>query len=150
MACRLAGARPLFEPVLESCWLDPWEQTSMKSQSKFRHFHSRKSIQKCCLENGGHLVSASTCKNAILPAKEHLLWYKTILQLSVTVRFPILFTGNEASCDFNIETELRSPLKQDLFSLHGNFHPDTHDTGYWLSHQVQSLSAHDSYTFRKL
>ena len=27
--------------------------------SKFKHFHSRKSILKCRLENGGHFVSAS-------------------------------------------------------------------------------------------
>ena len=29
--------------------------------SKFMHFHSRKSIWKCRLENGGHFVSASMC-----------------------------------------------------------------------------------------
>ena len=27
----------------------------------FKHFHSRKYIWKCRLENGGHLVSASMC-----------------------------------------------------------------------------------------
>ena len=43
MACRLAGAKPLSEPMLEYCEFDPWEQTSMKLQSKFIHFHSRKS-----------------------------------------------------------------------------------------------------------
>ena len=30
-------------------------------QSEFKHFHSRKSIWKCRLENGGHFVSASMC-----------------------------------------------------------------------------------------
>ena len=30
MACRLAGAKPLSEPMLEYCSLDPWEQTSVK------------------------------------------------------------------------------------------------------------------------
>ena len=44
MACRLAGAKPLSEPILEYCQLDPWEQTSVKYQSKFIHFHSRKCI----------------------------------------------------------------------------------------------------------
>ena len=29
--------------------------------SKFIHFHSRKCISKCRLENGGHVVSASMC-----------------------------------------------------------------------------------------
>ena len=31
MACRLAGAKPLFEPMLQNCYLDPWKQTSVKS-----------------------------------------------------------------------------------------------------------------------
>ena len=30
MACRLLGAKPLYEPMLEYCQLDPWEQTSVK------------------------------------------------------------------------------------------------------------------------
>ena len=32
-----------------------------KFLSKFIYFHSRKSIWKCRLENGGHIVSASMC-----------------------------------------------------------------------------------------
>ena len=47
--------------MLEYCWLDHWEQTSMKSQSNFIHCHSRKCIWKCRLENGGHFGSASMC-----------------------------------------------------------------------------------------
>ena len=39
----------------------PWEQTSVKFQSKFIPFHSRKHTLKCRLENGGHFVSASLC-----------------------------------------------------------------------------------------
>ena len=35
----------------------------MKLQSKFIHFHSRKSIWNCLLENGGHFVSA-LCVNS--------------------------------------------------------------------------------------
>ena len=64
MACRLIGAKPLSEPMLEYCWLDPWEQTSVKSLSKFIHFHLRKCIWKCRLEKGGHFISASMCFNA--------------------------------------------------------------------------------------
>ena len=30
MACRLFGAKPLSEPMLEYCQFDPWEQTSVK------------------------------------------------------------------------------------------------------------------------
>ena len=54
-------AKPLSEPMLEYCYLDPWEQTSVKSQSKFIYFHSRKCIWKCHQEICGHFVSASTC-----------------------------------------------------------------------------------------
>ena len=37
----------------------------MKSQSKFKHFHSWKCIWKCRLGNGGHFVSASMCYHLI-------------------------------------------------------------------------------------
>ena len=30
MACHLFGAKPLPEPTLTYCQLDPWEQTSVK------------------------------------------------------------------------------------------------------------------------
>ena len=30
MACRLVGTKPLSEPMLEYCQLDPWEPTSVK------------------------------------------------------------------------------------------------------------------------
>ena len=61
MACRLAGAKPLSEPMLEYCQLGPYKQNSVKFLSKFRHFHSRKCIWKCRLRNGSHFVSASMC-----------------------------------------------------------------------------------------
>ena len=38
MACRLDGAKPLSQPMLEYCQSDPQEQTSMKFQSEFKHF----------------------------------------------------------------------------------------------------------------
>ena len=40
MACRLFGAKPLPEPMLAYCQLDPWEQFSVKFESEFYHFHS--------------------------------------------------------------------------------------------------------------
>ena len=63
MACRLVGAKPLSEPMVEYCQLGPKEQTSVKSEAKFTHFHSRKCIWKHRLRNGGHFVSASMCSN---------------------------------------------------------------------------------------
>ena len=59
MACRLSGAKPLPEPMLIYCQLDPQEQTSMKSESKYKIFRSRKCIWKCCQQNGNHFVSVS-------------------------------------------------------------------------------------------
>ena len=43
--------------------LDPDEQTTVKSSSIFKHFHSRKCVWKCHLGNGGHFVPASLCVN---------------------------------------------------------------------------------------
>ena len=41
MACHLVGAKPLSEPMLGYYQLDPKEQTSVKSQSKFKHFQQK-------------------------------------------------------------------------------------------------------------
>ena len=56
MACRLFGAKPLSEPVLGYCWLDPSEQTSVKFLSKCKTFNTRKCIWKYRLRKGGHFV----------------------------------------------------------------------------------------------
>ena len=61
MACRLCAVKPLSEPMLEYSQLNLWEQISVKFESKYNNFHSRKCISKCCLQNGGHLVSISQC-----------------------------------------------------------------------------------------
>ena len=39
MACCLAGANQLYESTLKYCSLDFSEQISVKSESKFIHFH---------------------------------------------------------------------------------------------------------------
>ena len=49
MACRLFGSKPLLEPMLAYCKLDSWEQISVKIESEFYYFHSRKCIWKCLL-----------------------------------------------------------------------------------------------------
>ena len=49
MACRLFGAKPLPEPMLDYCQLDSWEQVSVKFEFEFYHCHSRKCIWKCSL-----------------------------------------------------------------------------------------------------
>ena len=82
MACRLDGVKPLSEPMLDYCQLDPSEQTSMKFQSKFKHFHSRKCTSNCRLRNGVHFVSAPMCtsissatKIAIALSQMLFLWH---------------------------------------------------------------------------
>ena len=47
---RLFGTKPLSEPRLKYCHLDPPGQTSVKSLLKFIHFYSRKCIRKICLK----------------------------------------------------------------------------------------------------
>ena len=49
MACRRTGDKPLHEPVMGYCQLDSLEQISVKFESEFYHFHSRKFIWKCRL-----------------------------------------------------------------------------------------------------
>ena len=57
MACSLFGTKPLSKQVLGYCQLDPKEQTSVKFESKYKTFHSRKCIWlKRSLRNGGHFV----------------------------------------------------------------------------------------------
>ena len=61
MACHLFWAKPLSEPMLPYCQLDPKEHISVKFCLKFESFHSSKCTWKCCLGNGGHFVSSSMC-----------------------------------------------------------------------------------------
>ena len=56
MACRLSGAKPLPEPMLQNCQLDHWEQTFLKFESKYKTFHSWKCIWNSHLWNDGHFV----------------------------------------------------------------------------------------------
>ena len=61
MACRLFGTKPLPEPMVAYYQLGPWELISVKFGYEFHHFHSRKCIWKCRLQNGSHYVLASMC-----------------------------------------------------------------------------------------
>ena len=48
MTCLLFGAKPLPGPMLAYCQLESWELISVKFESEFCHFHSRKCLWKCC------------------------------------------------------------------------------------------------------
>ena len=49
MACHLFGAKLSPEPVLDYCQLDFWDQISVKFESEFYYFQSRKCIWNCHL-----------------------------------------------------------------------------------------------------
>ena len=55
MACRLAGAKPLSEPMTEYSYFDPQEQTSVKCLSEYIYF-----IQENTFENVVR-ISAAIC-----------------------------------------------------------------------------------------
>ena len=53
-ACRLVGAKPLQKPFLAYCQLDSWEQISVKFESEFNHFRSRKWFENVVCQYGSH------------------------------------------------------------------------------------------------
>ena len=59
MAWRRIGAKPWSKPILSYCQQDPEEPTSVTFWSKYKPFHSRKSICKYRLWNGGYFVLKS-------------------------------------------------------------------------------------------
>ena len=67
MACRLLGAKPLSKPMQGYCQLDPEEQTSVKFESKYDAFHSRKCIWNCRLPKwrpwGDELIWCYLCRH---------------------------------------------------------------------------------------
>ena len=52
MACRLDGAKPLSEPLLEYCWLDPWEQTSWNFTRNWIIFIQENAFENVVCEMG--------------------------------------------------------------------------------------------------
>ena len=60
MACHLFSTKPLSESVWDYYTRDPWEQLSVKFETKYNNSHDpQKLISKCCLQNRGHFVLAS-------------------------------------------------------------------------------------------
>ena len=56
IACYLLGTKPFSEPMLAYYKFEHWEQNSVKFESKYNNFHTRKSIWKCRMQNGGNVV----------------------------------------------------------------------------------------------
>ena len=55
-ACRLFDTKTLSKPIPGHCQWDPYEQTSVEFESKYKTFHSWKCMWKRRLRNGGHFV----------------------------------------------------------------------------------------------
>ena len=62
MACRLDGAKPLFEPMLEYCLWDPKERTSVKSDRKSNIFIYENALENVVCEMAS-ILSRSQCDN---------------------------------------------------------------------------------------
>ena len=53
MACCLFGAKPLPEPMMTHCQLDPWEQISVKFVSKCKNFIQENASENAVCEMAG-------------------------------------------------------------------------------------------------
>ena len=53
--------RAIISTITALLFIHPREQIILKFELKFLSYHSRKCVWKCCLESGGHFVSASMC-----------------------------------------------------------------------------------------
>ena len=86
MACRLFGAKPLSEPMLGYWQYDSQEQTSVKFESKYKTFHSRKCIWKYCLRNGVHFVLVEMRSMEL-----HIVFTNSSQYITLVVVPPLLF-----------------------------------------------------------
>ena len=90
MTCCLFSAKPLSEPMLSSCQLDPKEHISVKFYVKFKSFHSKKCTWKYRLQNGGLNVLSNT-ELPHLQLGKHSAQYSLVSRDHVTmvITFPI-------------------------------------------------------------
>ena len=122
MACRLIGAKPLSEPMLEYCYLDPYEQTSVKFESKYKTFHSWKCIWKCRLGNGGHFSRGQWVKNQRSPFRVPSSRFFTTLYPK-----PIVLS---AGTSFTLPITFR-PLEKDVYEDKIEFLTNVSDQWEW-------------------
>ena len=112
MTCYLFGAKPLPEPMLAYCQLDSWEQISVKFESEFYHFQSRKFISKCRLpkwqpffpEEMSYLTQAGDAYNQPNAEESHCV-VDSILVTDFTIRFgEVLQETNRTMMTSRMET----------------------------------------------
>ena len=56
MTCHLFGTKPLLEPMLDYCWLDSWEQISIKSNRNSIIFTQENAFEIVVCQSGVHFV----------------------------------------------------------------------------------------------
>ena len=71
MACCLYSTEPLSEPMLDYCWLDPWEQVSGKMKSKFKRFHWRKQFKDVVCKMAAFCLGLNVFTQIMLQNSHH-------------------------------------------------------------------------------
>ena len=86
-ACPLFGTKALSEPVLAYHQLESWEQTSLKSISKYNNFHWRKLAWKYNLQNGNHCrLNEFNSPHMVSP---YLIWFHYTLIHQEVITVPV-------------------------------------------------------------
>ena len=80
MACRLVGAKPLPEPMLTYCQLDPWEQTSVKNCHKTWTYNG--AIKVNTPEGVLHTETTSSQLRQLVPDADPRLFLWTLLSVN--------------------------------------------------------------------
>ena len=65
MACRLDDAKPISEPMLESCWWDPWEQNQRNFNSNWNIFIQENAFENIICEMAS-ILSRPQCVNVLI------------------------------------------------------------------------------------
>ena len=129
MACRLFGAKPLSKPMLGSCQLDLYEQTSVKFWWIHKTFHSQKLIWKYRLWNGGHFVQGKMSS-----------WWRH--QMETFSALLAICVGNSPVTG---EFPTQRPVKRSFdvfFDLHLNKRLSKQSCGWWFETPSCPLWSH--------
>ena len=118
MACRLFGAKPLSEPMLDYCQLllgTSFGEIWIWILSFACHFRSRKCIWNCRLPNWGHFVQGGMSYKKLYAKSPQ--WIKTFLTYMCHVTIPAqviiqLFSKRERQINDSGQTPLK--LSQDV------------------------------------
>ena len=105
MACRLFGTKPLPEPMLTYCQLDPWEQNSLKFELKYETVHSQKCIWNCHLHNGGHFAQGRWVK--VHAPVEFILIFQCVQIIDYIDCVPGASPTKHISIEFEIRRKFR-------------------------------------------